>query len=71
VRIVARKAGGPDPIPSRGDRVELLRTHLGVRLRGTVYYSDQIQVLVGWDNGKSQSLKPGIDRLRILDESES
>jgi hypothetical protein len=33
-----------------------------------VYYSDQIQILVRWDNGRSESLKPGFDRYRILDD---
>jgi hypothetical protein len=68
VRSVARKEDGPSPIPSKGDRIELVGTRLGVRVRGTVYYSDQIQVLVRWDNGRSESLKPGFDRYRILDE---
>jgi len=54
-------------IPSKGDRIELLTTQMGVRLRGTVYYSDQVQILVKWDSGRSQSLRPGIDRFRIID----
>lgn len=54
-------------IPSKGDRIELLRTQTGVRLRGTVFYSDHLQILVKWDNGRSQSLRPGIDRYRILE----
>lgn len=53
-------------IPSEGDRIELGRTQTGVRLRGTVYYSDQLQILVKWDNGRSQSLRPGVDRYRII-----
>jgi hypothetical protein len=57
----------PDPIPSRGDRIELVQKRMGVRLHGTVYFSDQIQVLVRWDNGRSQSLRVGIDRFRIID----
>ena len=40
---------------------------MGVRLSGTVYYSDQLQILVKWDNGSSQSLRVGIDRYRILE----
>jgi Domain of unknown function (DUF4314) len=53
-------------IPSKGDRIELLRTETGVRVRGTVYYADQLQILVKWDNGRSQSLRPGVDRFRII-----
>jgi hypothetical protein len=53
--------------PSKGDRIELLDTKLGVRLVGTVYYSDRLQVLVKWDNGESESLRPGIDRFRLVD----
>jgi hypothetical protein len=53
-------------IPSKGDRIELIDPTLGVRLRGTVYYSDHLQVLVKWDNGRSQSLRPGVDRFRLI-----
>jgi hypothetical protein len=53
--------------PSKGDRIELIDPRLGVRLRGTVYYSDDLQVLVKWDNGRSQSLRPGVDRFRLID----
>jgi Domain of unknown function (DUF4314) len=53
-------------IPSKGERIELLRTRAGVRLRGTVYYSDDLQILVKWDNGRSQSLRPGVDHYRII-----
>ena len=52
--------------PSKGDRIELDRP-LGIRVRGTVYYSDRHQVLVKWDNGRSQSLRPGVDRFRLID----
>jgi len=54
-------------IPSKGDRIQLLRTRTGIRLSGTVYYSDQLQILVKWDNGLSQSLRVGVDRYRILE----
>jgi hypothetical protein len=53
--------------PSKGDRIELVDTRLGVRMTGTVYYSDRLQVLVKWDNGTSQSLRPGVDRFRLID----
>ncbi len=56
----------PSGIPNKGDRIELLRAQMGVRLHGTVFYSDQLQILVKWDNGQSQSLRIGIDRFRIL-----
>jgi hypothetical protein len=55
-------------IPKRGDRIELLRPHLGVRVRGIVFYADQLQVLVKWDNGRSQSLRAGAQAFRILGE---
>jgi hypothetical protein len=55
-----------ESIPSRGQRIELLQTRLGVRRRGTVFYSDDLQILVKWDNGTSQSLRPGVDRFRII-----
>jgi hypothetical protein len=54
-------------MPSKGDRIELVETHAGVRLRGTVHYADQLQILVKWDNGRSQSLRPAIDHLRLID----
>ena len=58
-----------DPnIPTgKGQRIELLREQIGVRLRGTVFYCDHLQILVKWDNGHSQSLRPGVDRFRIIE----
>lgn len=53
--------------PSKGQRIELFGTQFGVRMIGTVYYSDRHQVLVKWDNGRSQSLRPGVDRFRVVD----
>ncbi len=60
---------GSGPLPSKGDRVELLRAVTGVRmlLLGTVFYVDHVQILVKWDDGRSQSLRPGVDRFRIVD----
>lgn len=57
-----------ETIPSIGDRIELYRTETGVRVHraGTVFYSDQVQVLVKWDDGRSESLRPGVDPFRIL-----
>jgi hypothetical protein len=54
-------------LPSKGQRIELLQTKTGVRLRGTVFYSDELQILVKWDNGRSQSLRPGVDRFRVIE----
>jgi hypothetical protein len=67
MRYAAHKGEEPYGIPSKGDRIELLRTRMGVRLTGTVYYSDQLQILVKWDNGSSQGLRVGVDRYRILE----
>jgi hypothetical protein len=60
-------SGSSNELPAKGQRVELLRTKSGVRLRGTVFYADHLQVLVKWDSGQSQSLRPGVDRFRIIE----
>jgi hypothetical protein len=57
-------------IPAKGDRVELLETRAGVRARGTVFYSDQVQILVKWDDGRSSSLTPGVDQFRIVERAD-
>jgi hypothetical protein len=67
VRNAANHGEKPSNIPSKGDRIELLRTETGLHLRGTVFYSDQLQILVKWDNGRSQRLRVGIDRYRIIE----
>jgi hypothetical protein len=54
-------------LPAKGQRIELLRPETGVLLRGTVFYSDHLQILVKWDNGHSQSLRPRIDRFRVVE----
>jgi hypothetical protein len=41
---------------------------MGVFRRGTVFYADQLQILVKWDDGRSESLRLGIARFRIIDE---
>jgi hypothetical protein len=42
---------------------------LGVYPRGTVYYVDDLQILVKWDDGLSESLRGDFaDRFRILEE---
>ena len=40
---------------------------MGVRVRGTVFYSDQLQILVKWDDGRSEGLRPGADRFRLIE----
>jgi len=56
--------GGGERIPRKGERVERPRT--GILQRGTVFYSDQLQILVKWDSGRSESLRPGRDRFRVI-----
>jgi hypothetical protein len=61
-----------DCTPNRGDRIELLQRRMGVPVRGTVFYSDQLQMLVKWDDGRSGSLLRGaIDGFRIVEERSS
>ena len=57
-----------DRDPNKGDRIEVLRR--GVLIRGTVWYVDQVQMLVEWDDGRSESLRRGVtDRFfRIVEE---
>ena len=54
---------GNHKIPSRGDQVEQRRN--GIRRSGYVWYSDQLQVLVKWQDGKSSSLRIGRDQFLI------
>lgn len=54
--------------PRKGDRIELRLPRLGVYPRGTVYYVDDLQILVKWDSGRSDSLRGEFaDRFRILE----
>ena len=41
------------------------QNRVGVARVGRVWYADQLQVLVKWDDGKSSSLRVGRDRFRI------
>jgi hypothetical protein len=50
-------------IPSKGDQVE--QRLMGVTRRGYVWYADQLQILVKWEDGKSSSLRLGSDLLYI------
>jgi hypothetical protein len=54
---------GNHKIPSRGDQVEQRR--MGISRIGYVWYSDQLQVLVKWQDGKSSSLRIGRDQFSI------
>jgi hypothetical protein len=54
---------GNHKIPSRGDQVEQRQN--GIRRIGYVWYSDQLQVLVKWQDGKSSSLRIGRDQFSI------
>jgi hypothetical protein len=56
-------------IPSKGERVELRRG--GIRKAGTVWYADQLQVLVKWDDGQSSSLRRDSAHLRTLVDEKS
>jgi hypothetical protein len=55
-------------VPRKGDRIQLRLPRLGVYPRGTVYYVDDLQILVKWDDGHSESLRGEFaDRFRILE----
>jgi hypothetical protein len=51
--------GTSNGFPNRGDRVEQLRS--GIRRVGRVWYADDLQVLVKWEDGRSSSLRIGTD----------
>ena len=55
-------------IPSRGDRIAERRT--GTTRTGLVWYADQLQVLVKWDDGESSSLRVRDDHLFEIVERE-
>jgi hypothetical protein len=55
------------PLPKKGDRIERLHPTSGALQRGTVYYVDQLQILVKWDDDGSASLRTGIDSFRIIE----
>ena len=60
-----------ETLPRRGDRIELAEGRFGLALRGTVQYVDQVQVLVKLDDGRSRSLRIGIDGFRIVDRDDT
>jgi hypothetical protein len=51
-------------VPRVGERIE--RRVGGIARPGTVHYSDELQVLVKWDDGSSSSLRVGRDRIYPL-----
>jgi hypothetical protein len=55
-------------VPKKGDRIELAERRAGVQRVGTVFHVDQVQILVKWDDGRSESLRPGVDRFRIVEQ---
>jgi len=57
----------PRGVPRKGDRIELLEPRTGIRPQGTVFHVDQVQILLKWDDGRSESLRPGVDRFRIVE----
>jgi hypothetical protein len=56
--------------PRSGDRIELAERRLGVATRGTIQYVDDFQILIKWDDGRSQNLRPGnvADRFWLLED---
>lgn len=54
---------GNHKIPDKGEQVE--QRQMGVSRVGVVWYADQLQVLVKWQDGKSSSLRPGRDQFSI------
>jgi hypothetical protein len=62
-----QSSGEYNRTPQKGDRIELLQPRTGVRCRGTVFYVDQMQILVKWDDGRSESLRPRVDLFRIIE----
>ena len=54
---------GSEVIPSKGDRVRQFRA--GLSREGYVWYADQLQVLVKWDDGASSSLRRREDSFAV------
>jgi hypothetical protein len=55
-------------LPRKGDRIERILGSCGVTVRGTVFYSDELQILVKWDDGRSESVRSDLaDHFRIVE----
>lgn len=56
--------------PRQGDRIKAVDGRLSIPRRGTIYYVDDLQILVKWDDGRSQSLRGGdpAGRFSILED---
>jgi hypothetical protein len=67
----ARTGASIDPRRRRtackGDRIERVPPTFGVLPRGTVHYVDDWQILVKWDDGRSESLRPSSGAFRIVE----
>jgi hypothetical protein len=64
-----RDAARPEkrnPLPKKGNRIELVHARAGVRRQGTVFHVDHLQILVKWDDGRSGSLEPDGEQFRIV-----
>ncbi|MFL5982738.1 MAG: hypothetical protein ACJ74R_13620 [Gaiellaceae bacterium] len=59
-------AKGECYIPNKGERIAQRR--MGVSRTGQVWYADQLQVLVKWDDGKSSSLRLGDKEFEVVAE---
>jgi hypothetical protein len=55
------------PVPKKGDRIESIDPETAVKRLGTVQHVDDVQILVKWDDGRSENLEPDIDRFRIVE----
>jgi hypothetical protein len=55
--------------PRPGDRIELAHVINGVRRRGTIHYVDDLQMLVKWDDGRSQGLRTPFPGFRIIEDN--
>ena len=62
---IGRAVTGLRYIPSRGERVE--QRQCGIVRTGTVWYADQLQLLIKWDDGGSSSLRSGSEDLRLIE----
>jgi hypothetical protein len=59
---------GQPRVPRIGDRIESRVPQFGRNVRGTIHYVDDLQVLIRWDDGRSQSLRrAGEDLFRIIE----